>query len=224
VFFEQAQNASDEIRPILYYYGSTYFLEFVASVLVRRDGVNPSHGVKVTCGSDGSDFDDNWPKKSCSIESKDSGDFSFFVDALTVSGLPSFFSGFRLYRDSNDEPWKVIKNPSPLLSGNKKITLDMLCNFDQKEYLEDNPDVAKWLDGTDSNIIWKTSTLLMDFLIVFIASNLARYYIPAWRGIVEASKSSIYNDIRLAYKNVSEELPHFLESQYPFVYSFVGHY
>lgn len=223
VFFDQARIVSDEIRPILYYYGSTFFLEFATSVLVRRvSSSGSSHGVKVSCGSDGSDFDSDWPRKQCLIESKPSGDFSFFVDALTIGGLPSFFSGFRLYRNRNDDPWMVIKNPSPLFAANEKISLDKLCNFDHKKYLEDSPEVNKWLEGTDSNVIWKTSTLLMDFLIVFIASNLARYYIPAWRSIVEADKSNVYNDIRFAYKNISEGFPYFLKDQYPFSYSFIG--
>lgn len=45
-FFEQAKDAGEETKPIMHYYGSTYFLDFICYSLVRREPKgNPSHGL-----------------------------------------------------------------------------------------------------------------------------------------------------------------------------------
>lgn len=220
VFFQQATRVTEEVRPILYYYGALSFLEFITRVIVRREKVgNPGHGVSVSCGSDGRDFNKDWARNKCRIEFGTSGDFPFIVDTLTLAGWPSLFSTFRLHKETKITPWELKENPDSLFKM-KKMSLDLLCNFDHHKYLADHPDLNSWLRGEEPRMVWKTTALLMDFLVVFIASNLARYYIPAWHAIIEAEKSSIYNDIREAYSSVSEKLPYHFESEYPFQYSF----
>jgi hypothetical protein len=219
VFFEQATHVTEEIRPILYYYGGMYFLDFVTSVVVRRQRVgNPGHGLSVVC-DENAEFNRCWTRNYCSVEMGPSGDFPFYVDALTVAGWPSYFSGFRLHRDTKIAPWEVRENPLPLLQ-KEKLSLDLLCNFDRKIYLERNPALEAWLAGADSEMIWKTTSLLLDFATVFVASSLARYYVEKWRNVIEAEKSSVYNDIRNAFSGVSEGLPYFFEDEDPFQYSF----
>jgi hypothetical protein len=55
---------------------------------------------------------------------------------------------------------------------------------------------------------------------VDVAASLARYYVPAWRAIVDAEKSDIYNDVRVADRTVAEGLPYFVAGEHPFRYSF----
>jgi hypothetical protein len=218
--FEQATNATEETRPILYYYGALSFMEFICLLIVRRERHgSPSHGLTVSCDSEGWEFDKNWPRNSCRVEMHSSGDFPFFVDALTVGGWPSYFSGYRLHQDNKRAPWEARRNPAPVFS-NEKVSLDLLCNFDRDTYLTDNPAIVRWLEGTDRTMVWEITTLLMDFVVVYVASSLARYYIPAWQAIVEAEKSSVYNDIRTAFNSISEALPHFFRDKKPFEYSF----
>lgn len=221
VLFEQADSVSEEVRPIPFYYGALSFFEFITKVIVRRERVgNPGHGMSISCESDGWNFNEDWTKKCwVNFSQSGSGDFPFIVDALTLGGWPSFFSSFRFHRDHKQAPWEPRKNPAPLLKPGK-MSLDFLCHFDRQKYVADNPNVEGWLQGSNSDMVWTMTTLLMDFVIVFIASNLARYYIPAWQGIVAAEKSSIYNDIREAYSGVSEALPYYFEGEYPFQYSF----
>lgn len=148
-----------------------------------------------------------------------SGDFPFCVDALTVAGWPSLFSGYRLHRETKKSPWEVKPNPLPLLK-EKKVSLDYLCNFDYDQFRLEHPEVQEWLAGTDWQLVWKFTSLLIDFVVVYIASSLSRYYIPAWRRIVEAEKSSIYNDIKSAFIAVRDETPYYFQDEHPFQYSF----
>lgn len=219
VLFDQAIIVPDSVRPILTYYGGLSFLDFIAACLFDSKTGTPGHGLSLSCDSDGTDFDRNWPRQKCRIAMERTGDFPFYVDALTAAGWPSLLSGYRLHRDTKNSPWVAIPNPAPLLK--EKCSLDYLCNIDFERYLADNPTVVEWLVGADRDKVLQVTSYLLDFVAVFSASSLARYYVPAWRKIVEAEKSEIYNDVREAYRALSDELPHFFSSEYPFRYSFV---
>lgn len=219
-FFEQADAVGDEIKPILYYYGGTYFLDFVCLNLVRREpGGSPGHGLSLTADSKGWDFDKNWARNKCRVQIEATGDFPFYIDALTVSGWVSLFSAFRLHQDLKADPKTVRENPAPLFR-NQKASLDLLCNFDMDRYLKDYPDVDKWMIGTPKEMVWRLTSLLLDLMVVYVAASLARYYTPAWNQIIEANQSDIYNDIRAAYRGVSEGFALFFEDEHPFQYSY----
>lgn len=217
-FFNHAISASDEVKPILYYYGALSFWQFIAKLLIQRQVKgNRGHGMSVTCESEGWDFDKSWTRK-CWVDFTGTGDFSFVVDALTISGFPSLFSTFILRHSAGKgSPYVCLPNPYPLKSLGK-ISLDMLCNFDGTKFLSDHPEVLEWAKSGPH--FWETTTLLMDYIVTFIASNLARYYIPAWQAVIEAEKSSIYNDIRDAFVAVSETTPHFFLDKTPFQFGF----
>jgi hypothetical protein len=217
LFFEQAQVVGEEIKPILYYYGGTYFLDFVCLNLVRREP-GGGHGLSVHADSKGWDFDRDWARAKCRVQVESIGDFPFYIDALTVSGWATLFSGYRLHKKTKSDPWIVRENPAPLFS--KAVSLDLLCNFDREKYLKANPSLKDWLVGAPSDMIWKLTSLLMDLMVVYVAASLARYYTPAWTHIIEADQDDIYNDILAAYRGVSEGLALFFEDEYPFQYSY----
>lgn len=220
--FEQGHAVNEFARPIIYYYGAVGFLEFATHCLIRRTKQGaPGHGLSLTCDSDGQDFGEDWPRKKCRVEMLRSGDFPFFVDALTVAGCPSLFSGFNLTiqkKGVKSQVTGVRENPHPLLRD--KMSLDLLCNFDLDKYLSNNPGAEDWIKGVDKEDVWETTQLLLDVAVVFAASSLARYHIPAWRRIVEASQTPIYNDIRAAYRGVTEGIPYFLSRKTVFEYCF----
>lgn len=220
LFFEQAETVEEEIKPILYYYGGIYFLDFICFNLVRRmPSGSPSHGIRVTYESTGWDFDRDWAKNKCRVQICNNGDFPFFIDALTISGFITLFSGFRLYWNSKSEQWDILENPYPLFI-KEKVSLDLLCNFNLEKYLLDHPEVKDWLKETDKAMVWKLTSLLMDLLVVFVSASLARYVTPAWNRIIEAYHDDIYNDIKSAYLNVSEGFALYFEDEYPFQYSY----
>jgi hypothetical protein len=219
-FFEQANSAGEETKPIMYYYGGAYFLDFICHSLVRREPRgNPSHGLSFTADSKGWDFDKDWARNKCRIQIESTGDFPFYIDALTISGWPSLFSAFRLHQNVKSDP-KIDKvNPVPLFQ-DQRPSLDLLCNFDLEIYLRDHPEVDEWLVGTPKDMVWRVSSLLLDLMVVYVAASLARYYTPAWKYIIEAERSAIYNDVREAYRGVSDGLALFFEDEHPFQYSF----
>jgi len=217
LFFEQAQIVGDEIKPILYYYGGIYFLDFVCLNLVRREA-GGGHGLSANADSKGWDFDRNWSRDKCWVQIESRGDFPYYIDTLAMSGWTTLFSSFRLRKDLKSEPWVVRKNPAPLFPN--AVSLDFLCNFNRETYLKDNPEVIDWLVGTPADSVWKLTSLLADLMVVFVAASLARYYTPAWNYIIEADKDDIYNDIRTAYRSVSEGFALFFEDEYPFQYSY----
>ena len=216
VYFEQARVTSEATRPVLYYYGALSFLEFIAGCLVWRETRGPAgHGLSVSCDSEGWDFDRDWARKKCRVTMGSSGDFPFIVDALTAAGFPSLLSSFRVH---SGQPPDRRENPAPLLAG--KCTLDFICNLQLDRYLREHPELESWFRGTDSTMVLRLTALLLDFVVVYVASSLARYYIPAWQGIVDAKASPIYNDIKAAYRAVSEDLPYYFTDEHPFDESF----
>jgi hypothetical protein len=218
VWLEQANAASEAVRPTMNYYGALSFFKFVTSCLVKPVSDKGAHGLSVSCSSDGWNFDKNWPRSDCHVQVERSGDFPLLVDILTAAGWPSLFSTFRLHQETKNAPWEVRTNPAPILSD--KVSLDLVCDFDFAYYVTENPGVAEWLGGGSSRKVANMTTLLLDFIIVFVASSLSRYYVPAWRAIVQADKSAIYNDIRAAYRSVAMDAPLFFAEEHPFQYSF----
>lgn len=217
-WFEHAATATDTaVRPTMYYYGALSFYKFITFCLVKTSSGKGSHGLSLSCDSDGHDFSKAWPRQSCRVAVEDSGDFPFFVDTLAAAGWPSLFSRYRLHQDSKGAAWSIRVNPFPLATA--KVSLDYLCNFNFHEYTSD-PKLVEWLEGSDIKKVEAMTTLLIDFVIVFAASSLDRYYIPAWSHIVQADRSDIYNRIRMAYQGVSMDAPSFFADQNPFRYSF----
>jgi hypothetical protein len=222
VLFEQGTQSIEEVCPVLFYYGAISFLDFVTSCVIRRarsQDSNRGHGLSVICGDDGWKFDKNWPRNRCSVEMKPFGDFPFYVDALTIAGWPSLFSGFRLHQDLKTSPWQAIENPAPLLKDDK-FSLDQLCNFDLEVYVQASPGLDTWLKGAGKDLVWKVTTFLLDVVIVYIASSLSRYYVPAWRAVVDGQKSQVYGDIKIAFETIAEHMPFFFSGEHPFQYSF----
>lgn len=219
IYFQQGGILPEAVRPVLYYYGGLSFLIFITSCLVCRQG-RGGHGISMSCASDGGDFDRSWTKRSCFITVENSGDFPFFVDALTVAGFPSLFSGYRLHRDALDTPWQIKQNPYPLLK--QKVSLDYLCNFDFQRYGAEHAGMNDWYiaPGVDKDRIIRTTSFLLDFLIVFASSSLARYYIPAWQSIVAGEKSSVISDVQAAYESLERDLPYLFAMEAPFAFSF----
>lgn len=76
--------------------------------------------------------------------------------------------------------------------------------------------MAEWLKGTRRDMVFRLTALLLDFVVVFVSSSLARYQIPAWQALVEARKVSLFNDISVAYRSVSEDLPYYFSDEHPF--------
>lgn len=217
IYFEQARVVTESVRPVLYYYGALSFLDFVTFCVVRRDAGTGAHGLSLTADSDGSRFDKDWPRQ-CRVEMQDTGDFPFFVDALTVAGWPSLFSGFRLHKETKPDPWEKVPNPEPLMS--RKLSLALLCGFNFDRYVAERPALGTWLEGADRRNIQEVTDSLVQFVLAFAASSLARYYIPAWRAIVAGEKSSIYNDARAAYAKLAEGMPYFFSEEGLFKHSF----
>ncbi len=216
---KQIQDVSGSVKPILYYYGGLNILDFLTSVLCYRDRRgSPGHGLKVTCEDDGWNFNKDWVKEKCQVEIQGKGDFPFFVDAFTYGGWPSLFSGFGLRRLGKDEPYELIENPYPV--GKAKMSLFELCNFDFYNFINAKPNLKKWVEDISLADVVRNTSLLMDYIVVYFASTLARYYIPAWNSITEAVKSDIYNDIQLAYDAVIEIVPYIYATEGYYKYTF----
>jgi hypothetical protein len=148
-----------------------------------------------------------------------SGDFPYYVDALTLGGMPSLFSSYRLHRETKTQPFVVLENPAPLFLSDKP-SFDLLCNFNLQQYLDDSPGLEDWMRGAGHKAILKVTYLLLDLMVTYVAAFLARYYTPAWAGVLQASRDDIYNDVRHSYTVVAEDLPLYFTDQYPFAYSY----
>ena len=235
-FYEIAIKSNLETQPIYYYYSFLYFSSFISNTFLRFSSKSPSHGLK-TIFSDSSNnlYDRNLTKvKIKNIIEEDIyvifhkfGSFQRFVDTLSLIGYQSIFSMFyiqshelnsqnlhylifnkeqRQFKFQNDNHFKIHENKSNTNYSKtiSKYSLRVLCNYD----LDKSINEATKYHGHDVSL-YDVSLYLLSFLIIFVASNIARYKPYLWNIITRGEGTNIYTVIEDAYDNYSEFLYEF---------------
>jgi len=164
-FGETAKTAPMDVKPLLYHYAeNSLYAFFVYSLNSYIQPHASSHGMYI-------DWDEDVDKIKVTL--KPSGFFSRILDAYTLCKSKTHFSIFEFDISSNgfkisDSPYSTIKQPTILLSDLIRLREDLGENADG--YLYD----------------------VIDFILLFFASSMARYRPNLWIELMRGEKGTQY--------------------------------
>jgi hypothetical protein len=176
-----ADLASDSGKPVLKYYSLTMLQSFFSGSMVRFVNMNLHHGLTMKYASS---------PKDIVVRIENHGKFSRIVDTYTLLGCDSRFNAFTLvggeqvYVPSKTE-FSYTRQPSltlPQISALRRET--------SREYR-----THTMYQGFERD--------LLDYILLFAASNLARYRPSIWKEILDGEKSDYIVQIRSAMDRVS---------------------
>jgi hypothetical protein len=157
-FGKIARESPLEVKPLLYHYAENSFFGFFVNTLFPYENHSPNHGLTTN-------LTDNINENN--IEIRKNGFFHRIIDVYHLLNGDTPFSPI-VYDEAgikstvNDSKYSVVKFP--------KIRLD--------EIIEMKQSLNKTSNENEHDVL--------DFLLLFIASSMARYRPSLWRKIVEA--------------------------------------
>ena len=135
--------------------------------------------------------------KSCSK----GGFFERLVFVLSTLEYPSSFSSFIVdYKDSNFD--FLDYNTVFSISNKSTIFLKELVEYDYFNDLQSIKLCSKLINLEAR--YRETTSILRDFILIFISNNLARYYPVLWREVYIGKKGDLIYHIRNAYGNINK--------------------
>jgi len=186
--WNDANNTSDEVAPIIYHYSIHCFISFFVYTFFRWEPPHAiSHGVRIS----------KWSEyiHDMKIQILTKGLFQRFIDTWTLLGNCIAFSKWIPYYDD-----KIIfkENDHYLLKNSKTMTLKELIDFNPREFEKKmyNSFKEKFLQSPiGSSPIMQANNNLKNYLILFIASSIARYRPLIWESILigETSEQNQFN-------------------------------
>ncbi len=222
-FFNVASSAPEETQPIYFYYSFMQFSSFLTNTFLTFNNSSGRHGIEITfpnlnqlTDKELSDSELREKIENIQIKIQNDGNFQRLVDTLTILTLPSIFSlrilqcfpkGYSdiavvlnwLFNDSNYTPLNYSQgipykfyqplNSNFAYSSNQTYSFREICNFDVSSAMQEV--------GNLNN--QKASIYLLAFLIVYTASNIARYRPFLWNSIIRGEVTDIYESILYAY-------------------------
>lgn len=190
--WSEAKNVTDSIRPILLYYSWQQFNAFFIYTLFNWGKPSQGHGVRYNLGVEKPD-----EIEGISIEFHNNGFFRRLVDTFVVLGNPSAYGPW-IPLGENQGLFFEENRIESRLTLNKMKLVDVLKFDPQKFDLEFKSIYPKRYYGSHID------TLLTDFLLIFIASNIARYRPHLWQDILigKGNIDAEYNlKLKKAYRN-----------------------
>ncbi len=191
-FWKEAQEVTEFIRPVLYHYSFQQFSAFFIYTMFKWPMLSSGHGIRCLLSNDLSET---------KIEFKVTGFFKRLLDTFIVLGRPTAYGPWiPLW---SQEGIVFCDNIVDLRMPTDKVKLVDLLDFKPHDFMkkigEKYPN-AHYDRGLDYR--------LTDYLVVFIASNIARYRPSLWRKIIYGSgeiEAHFNQRLRTAYINYEIE-------------------
>lgn len=164
-FGETAKTAPLNVKPMLYHYAeNSLFAFFVYSLISYVPPHVSSHGLRIDLTNE---------LGSCTIKLRNYGLFSRIIDCYSICKTTTHFSSLEYKSSSNnyqkrDGEFSLIKEPT--------LTLDDIISIRKK--------LGRQSDGYLYDII--------DFILLFFGSSLARYRPYLWEEILRGEKNTYY--------------------------------
>jgi len=175
-----AIRTSDAILPILYHYSWHCFNSFFLYSFFRWEPQHSgSHGI----------FINEWSENVLDIQIKflEDGIFQRLVDSLTLLGVPLAFSSVIPVFEGDQLVFDINRHYLP--SSSKSLTVKKLLCFEPIQYgneLMSHKDKLIYCPhlGNFENSITFPNIALKKYIIIFIASSIARYRPVFWNSII----------------------------------------
>lgn len=192
-FFKFGKIASSDTAPIFYYYSISYLFSFLLYSLVYFNKPKPHHGIYVNTDNGISSIRYNYNIRG--------GFFERVVHILSMLDYPSSFSSFISSIDNDDQRILVPQNTDISISNEKSLLLDKLLEYDScTDYNKLGHDITYRIPELRYE---KTSAILRDFILIFVASAIARYKPALWRDIYSGENSKLIFHFEKSFNNIN---------------------
>lgn len=161
IFGGLAKEASREIKPLLYHYAENSLFAFFVYSLFSYPTYSMKHGLKIIWGK-------TWNDTKVKVEND--GFFSRIIDCYTILGVNTHFSALR-YENLQNSFMKNPDNKYPF-SDEPQLSIHEIIDIRQK--------IGRHQNGHYYDII--------DFILLFYSSTLARYRPSFWHKIIEGKE------------------------------------
>jgi len=173
-FWEAAQKVTEFIKPVLYHYSFQQFGSFFIYTMFKWPMPSSGHGIKCRLGDNIGEVE---------VKFTETGFFKRLLDTFIVLGRPSAYGSY--IPINSKEGITFSENTIPLRIPTGRVKLTQILDFKPlsfaKEFELMHPN-AHYDRGLDYR--------LTDFLVIFIASNIARYRPNLWRMIMGGSSET----------------------------------
>lgn len=192
-FFEAGKIASHDTKPIFYYYSISYLFAFLLHSVVDFDKPKLHHGIYVNTNNGIHSVRFNYNIYG--------GFFERVVHTLGMLDYPSSFSSFISDFDDDGQRILISQKTDISISNKNAILLDKLLEHDSDK------DYANLELKIRSRALYlryeKTSAILKDFILIFIASVIARYSPALWRNIYSGEDSKLIFHFEKSFNNIN---------------------
>jgi hypothetical protein len=193
-FFEVGKIASSDTKPIFYYYSISYLFAFLLHSLVDFNKPKRHHGIYVNTNNGISGIRFNYNLSG--------GFFERLVHILSMLDYPSSFSSFISDFDNNDQRILLSQKTDISISNKNAILLDKLLEHD---FYNDHANLESKIRSRISHPKYKkTSAILRDFILIFVASAIARYSPDLWRNIYSGEDSKLIFYFEKSFNNIND--------------------
>jgi len=176
-FLQYSCEGSKSIQPILFHYSWQFFVAFFTNSLFQWASAPTGHGIHTTKL-------DALPDLRISFDG--GGSFGKLVDCLTVLGIPTFRSLWLPIPENKSLRFEAndLHNRLPC---KKKVCLPELLDFDVDAFCREVE--AKYQSsGYATNMeVRYINEEVLGYIIVFVASNIARYRPALWHKVIEGT-------------------------------------
>jgi hypothetical protein len=199
-FLNFGYTSPKEIKPILFFYSWNFFLAFFKYSLFKWGSSASSHGMSVIINDDLNDLKIKFSRKS-------TGTFQRLMDCLTVLGIPTICNKWLPIpkRKSLSYMKNDLKNS---FSSKDEFLLTDFMKFGILDFEQEiNQKYGKLGFNKFDESMRCINEEILSYILVFIASNVARYKPSLWRIVMEGGNELSYNfqkKIEVAYLNYTK--------------------
>lgn len=193
-FYEAGKMASSDTKSIFYYYSISYLFTFLLHSLIHFEKPKLHHGIYVNTDNGVSGIRFNYNLYG--------GFFERLVHILSLLDYPSSFSSFISDLDNNDHRILLSQKTDISISNKNAIILDKLLEHD---FDKDYPNLESNIRSYILHIRYeKTSAILRDFILIFVACAITRYNPALWRNIYSGEDSNLIFYFEKSFNNIND--------------------
>jgi len=176
-FLHYACSSPESIRPILFYYSWQFFAAFFANSLFKWASHATSHGMHVEKLNSLTDVE---------IRFSEDGSLWRVVDCLTVLGIPTICGRWLPIPKNRCLEYEEMNGLSHHMP--KRMKLSEILGFDVYRFCDEvNQRCAKLGVPPFGSFMRYINGELHGYILVFVASNIARYRPALWQSVIEGS-------------------------------------
>lgn len=198
--WKETQKVTELIKPILFYYSWQQFAAFFIYTLFKWPNPARGHGIRYLSGENPDNL------REVEIEFQNKGFFRRLVDSFVILGHPTAYGSWIPITTKTEMTY--LENKIGLRIPIGKIKFVEILDFEPRKFMvEFNKLYPHRYYGAHLDY------LLTDFLIVFVASNIARYRPKLWNSVLEGKQEeeAKFNlSVEKAYTKFNIDLNSFL--------------